>query len=199
MRYFFDDNIKGFRWLVLLVLPLFAFAQPGNPSYSLSTNTFFELEIKPIAILDIETSQATTNFAMNVSAPAEAGEGFGTGAAAINSDNWINYSNGVPPSVKRKILISVSNGTVPAGFELQVSVGSATGSGVGVLGTPAVAPLTLTTSPQDLIVAIRGAYTGDGAGNGHQLTFSLTPSSGSFSSVEGQTSQVTVLYTLMDY
>ena len=64
-------------WFILMLamgLVTVMKAQPGNPEYSLSTSTFFEVDIQPIAVLDIETSKATTNFAMDVDAPTEAGE-----------------------------------------------------------------------------------------------------------------------------
>lgn len=186
-------------FLMAMTVALAAFAQPGNPSYSLSANTYLELEIQPIALLDIETGQSNTNFSLTVDAPSEAGEGLGTNALKTNNDNWINYSSGVPPTVTRKIQASINSGTIPTGFEIRLSAGNATGSGGGVLGSPAGGYIVLTGSPQDIIDGIRGAYTGDGPSNGHRLTYSLHHSGGSFSAVEQQNTTVNVLFTIIDY
>ncbi len=174
-------------------------AQPGNPDYSLSATTYFEVDLQPIALLDIETSQATTNISMSVDVPTEAGLGLGANPLVTNTHNWINYSSGVPPSVNRKVQVSINSGTVPTGFEVRLSVGGATGSGGGVLGTPGGGSIVLSGSPQDIITGIRGAYTGNGANHGHQLTYSLHYSSGSFATVETQSVPINVIYTIMDY
>jgi len=186
-------------FLMVMTLALAALAQPGNPSYSLSANTYLELELQPIALLDIETSQANSNFSMTVDVPTEAGEGFGTNPLKTNNDNWINYSSGVQPTVSRKVQASINSGTVPAGFEIRLSVGNATGSGGGVLGTPLSGYIAITSSPQDIIDGIRGAYTGDGPSNGHRLTYALHHTGGSFSALEQQSTTVNVLFTIIDY
>lgn len=183
----------------LLLLSVSLMAQPGNPDYSLSATTYFEVDIQPIALLDIETSQATTNISMTVDAPTEAGLGLGANPLVTNTHNWINYSSGVPPSVNRKVQVNINSGTVPTGFEVRLSVASATGSGGGVLGTPGGGYIVLSSSPQDIITGIRGAYTGNGANHGHQLTYTLHYTSGNFASVEKQNVPINVIYTIIDY
>lgn len=179
-------------WATIMV------AQPGNPSYSISSNTFFEVDINPVALIDIETTQASASFAMLVPVPTEAGEGFASNPLVSNSDNWINYSSGVPPTVTRKVQVSINSGTLPSGFELHVKAGAATGSGGGVLGTPASGSVVLSGSPQDIISGIRGAYTGDGANNGHQLTYELHYGGSNFSAIESEVVNINILYTIID-
>ena len=183
--------------LVLSVVTVLR-AQPENPDFSLSTSVFFEIDMKTIALVDIETFGATNNFTLNIPVPTEAGNPLGSNPLATNSDNWINYSNAVPIVTSRNIEVSISSGSVPSDFELELTVGAATGAGAGNLGTAASGPLTLSGTPQDLITNIRGAYTGDGPGNGHQLTFALNYLGTNFDQLDSQDINLSILYTIVD-
>lgn len=173
-------------------------AQPENPDFSLSTSVFFEIDMKTIALVDIETFGATNNFTLTIPVPTEAGNPLGSNPLATNSDNWINYSNAVPVVTSRNIEVSISSGSVPSDFELELSVGAATGAGAGNLGTAVSGPLTLSGTPQDLITNIRGAFTGDGPGNGHQLSFALNYLGTNFDQLDSQDITLTILYTIVD-
>ncbi len=202
MKQYFSNIKNCLRWsFVAIMLLVFeaVYAQPGNPEYSLSATTYFEVDIQPIALLDIETSQATTNISMNVDAPTEAGLGLGANPLVTNTYNWINYSSGVPPSVNRKVQVNINSGTVPTGFEVRLFVSNATGSGGGTLGVPGGGYITLSGSPQDIITGIRGAYTGNGPNHGHQLTYSLHYTGGNFAVIETQSAPINVIYTIIDY
>lgn len=193
-------QISG-KYFFVLLIALFALgakAQPENPNFSLSTSVFFEIDMKTIALIDLETFGATTNFTLTIPTPTEAGSPLGSNPLATNSDNWINYSNAVPLVTSRDIQVSISSGSVPSDFELEVTVGAATGAGAGNLGTAAPGAITLSGTPQDLITNIRGAYTGDGPGNGHQLTFALNYLGTNFDQLDSQDITLTILYTIVD-
>ena len=175
-----------------------ATAQPENPNFSLSTSTFFEIDMQTIALVDIETFAANTDFTLNIPLPTEAGNPLGSNPLATNSDNWINYSNAVPVVTSRNIEVSISVGSVPSDFELELSVAAATGGGAGNLGTPAPGTLTLSAVPQNLITNIRGAFTGDGPGNGHQLTFALNYLGTNYDQLDSQDITLSILYTIVD-
>ncbi|MDZ7846697.1 MAG: hypothetical protein U5L96_07975 [Owenweeksia sp.] len=48
-------------------------AQPENPNFSLTTSTYFEIDMKTIALVDIETYGVQTDFVLAIPAPTEAG------------------------------------------------------------------------------------------------------------------------------
>lgn len=175
-----------------------ALAQPENPSFSLTSTTYVEVDMKSIALLDIETGSATTNFSMDVPAITEAGLSLAANPLATNSDNWLNFSCVVRDVTSRKIQVSINTGTMPAGLELKLDVGGASGLGGGALGTPSASTLTIGTSPQDIVTGIRGAFTGDGANNGYQLSYSLHYAGSNFNQLDAQNAQVTLLYTIID-
>lgn len=182
----------------ILIAGANAFAQPENPNFSLSTSVFFEIDMRTIALVDIETFGGSSDFTLNIPIPTEAGNPLGSNPLATNSDNWINYSNAVPVVTSRDIEVSISVGSVPSDFELELTVGAATGAGAGNLGTAAPGTITLTSIPQDLITNIRGAYTGDGPGNGHQLSFALNYLGTNFDQLDSQDVNLSILYTIVD-
>lgn len=192
-------NLKQSLALAISLLALGArlSAQPQNPDFSLSTSTFLEINMKSIALVDIESFGAT-NFNLNVPPPTEAGAGFSGNPLATNSDLWINYSNAVPLVGSRNIEVSIASGSIPAGFEIQLAVSAATGAGGGVLGVPVGAPISLSATPQNILTGIRGAFTGDGSGNGHQLTYSLHFLGTNFHLLESENVTVNVVYTIID-
>lgn len=174
------------------------FAQPENPDFSLTSSTYFEIDIQSIAIVDIESFGASTAFALSIGAPTEAGSPLGTNPLATNSDNWLNYSCAVPYVTARNIQVSISDGSIPSDFEVRLDVAPVAGAGGGVTGTPVGNEVTLTTTPQEIVSGIRGAFTGTGAGNGHQLTYSLHYLGTNFQALESKNIQISVLYTILD-
>jgi len=67
--------------------------------------------------------------------------------------------------------------------------------GNGVLGNPSTTTSTvLSTTPLVLISGIRGAFTGDGAMSGHQLTYSLGIDD--YTAIVANTQTITVTYTI---
>ncbi len=189
------------KWMLAFCISLAytaTWAQPGNPTYSLSTNTFFEIDMRPIALIDLETSAASTNFSLTVPAPTEAGDGIGSGALSSHTSNWINYSSAVRYVTSRDVQVNISYGTLPSDFEIRLDVGMASGTGGGTLGTPVAGTKILSSTPQNIITGIKGAFTGDGPTNGHQLSYSLFYTGSNFSTLETSATTITILYTLID-
>ncbi|GAA4166905.1 hypothetical protein GCM10022217_41350 [Chryseobacterium ginsenosidimutans] len=138
-----------------------------NLSFSQTTGSKTVAVTLPIVtLLDIEP---TGTIAMNFTAPTEAGQPLT--APAQNITKWINYTSAIAPAgLTRRVTASV-NQTIP-GVDIRLQAAAAAGSGGGTLGTP-TAQVTLSTTAVNIITGIGGAFTGNGANNGHRLTISL--------------------------
>ncbi|MGC5743367.1 hypothetical protein [Chryseobacterium sp. NFX27] len=162
-------------------------------------NHTITISIPEVALVDIEPA-ATKNITLGFTAPTEAGNPI----TPTTSDNtlWLNYS-----SIKsvadptRNVSVKV-NALIP-GIDINVTAAAATGSGSGTLGT-ATAQLTLSAVDQTIVSGIGSAYTGNGANNGHNLTYALAAGSGpggvaAYADLEATASTVaTVTYTISD-
>lgn len=134
-------------------------AQTGSRSVSF---TFSE-----VALLDIKPATNYMNLAIN--APAEAGRA--ATVPVVNATKWLNYTSAIRLlDPKRTVTAQIDQ--LIAGVTLKLQAATASGSGGGLLGTPA-GNIVLTTSPVVIITGIGGAYTGNGINNGHLLQFSL--------------------------
>ncbi|WP_276733540.1 hypothetical protein [Chryseobacterium carnipullorum] len=124
------------------------------------------LTLPIVTLLDIEP---TGTFTLNFTAPTEAGQALT--APAANTTKWINYTSAIASGgLTRRITASI-NQLVP-GISIRVQAAAASGSGGGTLGTSA-GQVTLSTTATNIITGIGGAFTGNGANNGHRLTISL--------------------------
>ena len=86
---------------------------------------------------------------------------------------------------------------VVPGLDVRVQAATATGSnGGGTLGTIAGSAITLTAADQQIVSAIGASYTGDGASNGHNLTYSLHANN--YTGLFASTPSVTVTYTIAE-
>lgn len=131
-----------------------------------SINATFNLS--QVAMLDLEPDNSTVTLSL---ATNEAGEK----AAIVTSNNkkWLNFSSAVASiAAARSISVKIDGGQVPSGIYLKLSTSAVMGIGKGLRGTPA-GILTLNNTPQTIVSNIRGAYTGDGIGNGYELTYYL--------------------------
>jgi hypothetical protein len=131
---------------------------------------------------------------LSITAPVEAGL-----AAQGNTDNtkWLNYTCCLKSSdADRFITVSIGSGIVPVGLRLSLTASSYSGSGAGTLGTSS-GTLTLSTTDQTLISGIRGAYTGNGTGNGHRLTYQLEITNYSQLNFDNSTT-IQIVYTIVD-
>ncbi len=165
------------------------------------TNTashLVDISIPEVAIIDIETAEASTTISLGGTAPTEAGEAVVFGG----TDNtlWLNYSSIVGDTeTSRNVSVSYV-GTLPGGMDLKVVAATDAGNGDGTVGTPS-AEVSLTTTDQNIITGIGSAYTADGVSNGHQLTYTLDvdTTAGSYANLNfDDDTQLTITYTLQD-
>lgn len=149
------------KQLIYIICGLCAISSFGQSS----VNTIFNLS--EIAMLDLKPNNSTVTLSL---ATNEAGEK----AAIVTSNNkkWLNFSSAVIAGKSRNISIHITDGQVPSGIYLKLSTSNVMGNGLGLRGT-SVQVLTLNNTSQTLISNIRGAYTGNGIGNGYELTYNL--------------------------
>ncbi|MHB1146069.1 MAG: hypothetical protein ACYC01_00585 [Lutibacter sp.] len=134
------------------------FAQSVNATFNLSK----------VVMLDLEPNNSTVTLSL---ATNEAGEK--VAMMTTNNKKWINFSSALESTASsRSISINIAEGQVPSGIYLKLNTSNYMGIGQGVLGSPA-GVLTLNSTSQTIISNIRGAYTGNGEGNGYELTYYL--------------------------
>lgn len=143
-----------------------------------------------VTLMDIEPSG---NISVSFTAPTEAGRALNNPTS--NTSKWINYTSAIAPAgATRRITASV-NPVIP-GVNIRLQAGAASGAGGGTLGSSS-GQVTLTTTPITIISGIGGAYTGNGANNGHNITISLVP--GSYNNITTQANTiVTITYTITE-
>ncbi len=185
------------RFLTVLALVAFFVA----PSFAQDDNIDahdLKVVIPEVALLDIEPSTALIT--LTPAAPTEAGLPIDF-TSSTNNSLWLNYSSiiGSTTEPTRKVTVAVT-GELPTGANLKVLAGSYTGSGAGTTGAPtAIVTLAAVATGYDIITGIGSCYTGNGANNGHNLTYSLTENTGSYGSLDfDEDYTVTVTYTLSD-
>lgn len=148
------------------------------------------LTLPVVTLLDIEP---TGTFTLNFTAPTEAGQALT--APAANTTKWINYTSAIASGgLTRRITASI-NQLVP-GVSIRVQAAAASGSGGGTLGTSA-GQVTLSTTATNIITGIGGAFTGNGANNGHRLTISVAVNT--YANLSALTnSPVVITYTITE-
>lgn len=157
------------------------------------------ISVPEVALVDIEPA-ATKNITLGFTAPTEAGNPVVPNTA--NTTLWLNYSS-IKSVADPTRNVSVSVNAIIPGIDIHVTAAAATGSGGGTLGTPA-AQLTLSATDQTIISGIGSAFTGNGANNGHNLTYALAAGSGpggvaAYADLQATATTVaTVTYTISD-
>ncbi|AQX84191.1 hypothetical protein OZ664_10110 [Elizabethkingia sp. HX WHF] len=157
------------------------------------------ITIPKVALVDIEPA-ASKNLTLAFTAPTEAGQPLT--APTPNSTLWLNYSS-IKSQADTTRNVTVKLTALVPGVDIKVTAAAATGSGGGTLGTPS-AQLILSAADQTIITGIGSAYTGDGANNGHNLTYALNYGSAagsvaSYSDLDATaTATATVTYTISD-
>lgn len=164
-----------------------------NLSYGLSAQSrAVNITLPTVALLDVEPHGVNIN--LNFTAPTEAGNP--VTAPTPNTSKWLNYTSAVTAAGTARTVTAFVSQTIP-GINIRLSVANASGTGGGVLGTSsALTAVTLTTSPIIIISGIRGAFTGNGTSNGHQLT--LTAATGNYANITAGSTSVLVTYTISD-
>lgn len=185
--------MKRISQLSAFVLGLLFISQ-ANAQDSNTDNHQITVVVPTVALLDLETA-ANKNFTASFVQPTPLEAGQKIDAPANNTDLWINYSSIISTTVtSRKVEVKAS-ALVP-GVTITVVAG-ASSTGQGTLGTPAAA-VTLTTADQSLITGIGSAYTGTGASNGHNLTYTFTAPDGTYADLLADSTPITITYTLSD-
>lgn len=192
------NTMKRIKFILAVTAIVFvsvnAKAQDSN-----TDNHTVSITVPEVALADIEPA-ANKNITLGFTAPTEAG--LPIVANGTNNTLWLNYSS-IKSTSDATRNVSVRLNAVVPGIDITVTAAAATGSGAGTLGTPS-AQLILSASDQTIISGIGSAYTGDGANNGHNLTYALAPGSGSgtvanYADLEAtSTSVATVTYTISD-
>ncbi|GAA5102891.1 hypothetical protein GCM10023210_44300 [Chryseobacterium ginsengisoli] len=176
-------NYLKLTFLLGLILSCKVFSQTtGNRSIAVT--------LPVVTLMDIEPTGAIS---LNYTAPTEAGNA--VTAPAANTTKWINYTSAIAPAgLTRRITASI-NQVIP-GVDIKILAAAASGSGGGTLGTPS-AQVTLTTTAQTIITGIGGAFTGNGANNGHRLTITLTTNT--YANLSARTNTpVIITYTITE-
>lgn len=151
------------RYLIIIFLLLFKFkaiAQtPANGTVSIT--------LPIIAIIDIEPV-GSISFTFTI--PTEAGKPI---MPITNNTKWLNYTSAITEGgISKKITAKISE-LIP-GLDIKIKALPFSGQGGGILGVPTNESI-LNLVSKDIITGIKGAYTGDGQNNGHQLNITLTP------------------------
>ena len=184
-----------------IAMSLAAFALSANlkAQDTNADNHTITISVPEVALVDIEPA-ATKNITLGFTAPTEAGNPVIPNTS--NTTLWLNYSS-IKSVADPTRNVSVSVNAIIPGIDIQVTAAAATGSGGGTLGTPA-AQLTLSATDQTIISGIGSAYTGNGANNGHNLTYALAAGSGPggvavYADLQAAATTVaTVTYTISD-
>lgn len=192
-------NLK-LSFYLLFLSTMLCVAQPGNPTFGLTGSTLFDLDIRPISVMDLEVDGGgSPNINFTLTASSEAGIVFNSNPVASYSDIWLNYSCANPVVGSRHIDISISSGEIADGFELRLDIGSASAGGGGTKGSPNPSTIIISEVAQNVVTGIQSAFTGNGALLGHQLTFSLFYLTAQFDDIRHTNSNVlTLTYTLVD-
>ena len=156
------------------------------------------ISIPAVALVDIESTGGSNNLTLGFDAPTEAGDPLMD--PTDDTSLWLNYSS-IKSVAGTTYTVSVSLNAVLPGVDINVTAGTAsTGGGDGTLGLVTSAGVTLTTGEQTIVSTIGSSYTGDGSGNGHNLTYSVdgaTTGNASYANLVANTGEtVTVTYTI---
>lgn len=183
--------------IILSLAGVAAIAAHANAQDTNTDSHTIGITIPVVTLVDIEPA-ASKNLTMPFTAPTEAGLPLALPSA--NNTLWLNYSS-IKPSTTQMRQVTVSLDAVVPGVDIKVNAATATGAGDGTLGTPITGPLTLTASGQAIIDNIGSAYTGNGANNGHQLTYTVSTGTGTaYGDLVGSATPVSakVTYTIAD-
>lgn len=191
--------MKKFKFSLSLSLIAFAISANVSAQDTNTDNHTITISVPEVALVDIEPA-ATKNITLGFTAPTEAGNPIL--ASTANTTLWLNYSSIKSVADPTRNVTVKLNALVP-GVDIHVTAAAATGAGGGTLGTPS-ALITLSAADQTIISGIGSAYTGNGANNGHNLTYAIAAGSGpggvaAYADLQATATTVaTVTYTISD-
>jgi hypothetical protein len=146
-----------------------------------------------VAMIDIEPDNAPISLVF--APPLKAGLPLDV-SSVVNSTKWLNYTSSNSAGSTRRITAQLVSGAMQPGLALTLTASSYSGTGAGTLGVPS-GTISLSSVAQTLISGISSCYTGNGAFNGHQLSYNLSIRDYS-SMVVVTNAAVIVAFTLMD-
>ena len=133
----------------------------------------FYFQIPAISILDLQRTGTDDPISFSLEAPTEAGESFIF--PDPNTDQWLNYTvMRESTTTKKKISVKLSS-AMPPGLRLKIEAIAASSNGIGTMGT-GIPGIFVSLVDQVLINDIGTSATGDGVDNGHNLKYTLQPS-----------------------
>jgi len=145
------------------------------------------MQVNAICLIAVTGNPST----LTVSAPAAGGQ---TPANGSSNTTYAQYTSTVGSGTTRKITAAWGGSdAAPAGCALKLT---ATPSGGTNQGSSA-GQVTVSATAQDVVTTIRSCFTGTGANNGAQLSYSLEVSDAT-ALVAGESKSATVTLTLTD-
>ncbi len=155
-----------------------------------------KISIPNIALLDIETSAASTDVELTPTHSGEAGDPLDFNNMT-NDNLWLNYSSIKPSALATRVITATMDIDVPSGMTLQLTAADPS-TGFGDRGTAVVA-FSPSTTGQNVITGIGSCYTGDGANFGVNLEYELDMDNNNYSDlIAGDQADITVTYTMAD-
>lgn len=175
------------NYFKILIVAVYLFS--CNAFSQTTGNRTVGITLPVVTLMDIEPAG---NITMNFTAPTDAGRQLI--APAPNTTKWINYTSAIASGgVTRRITASI-NQVIP-GVDIRLQAATSSG-GAGVFGIP-TATVTLSTTSQTIISGIGGAFTGNGANNGHRITITL--SANTYANLSARTNTpVVITYTITE-
>lgn len=156
-----------------------------------TTEQMINLTLSPVCLLSIAGSQSQVD--LELSAPLSSGGSIVP--VTNNSDLWLNYTSAIALSSPPRQISAQVDLLIP-GIDLKVEAKPFSGIGKGQMGISS-GPVVLGVNPGVILSGIRGAYTGIGINNGHQLVFSVAIRDYS-KLVKTANKTITITYTISD-
>lgn len=193
---------SAFTIIAFLIVFTSAFAQNNPKEAKHNVN----IQLPEVTIVDIEGSETgTVNLSPNVS-ELEAGEAIDFSNVSDNS-LWLNYTSVAKNNgngngnggKKRKIVVKMQNSDLPEGMSIMLLVADAV-SGSGNLGKSASnnKELVLSAAELEVVKNIGSSFTGNGAGKGHQLTYSINMDDSKYNSLVAKSYSTEILFTITE-
>lgn len=183
--------MKNFTAIIFIML---VFSGILNAQDSHSDQHQVNITVPALSLLDIEGPDGNNTITLEFEAPEEAG--LWLTAPSPNSDLYLNLSSTAKGGSTGKTVAASISSDLPAGITLKV-VAAASATGKGNLGSP-TSEIALSTTPQNVITGVKTGYTGDGVGNGFQLTytFAVEDTDAAIEALTNDIPVVTVTYTM---
>lgn len=155
------------------------------------------LHVPSVAVVDVEGPGGTNSVTLSPSFSGEAGEALDFSSARDNR-LWLNYTSVLGTGVNRRDITASmsSSNALPRGMSLRLRVTDPTGT--GDVGDAINRTIRLQTSERNVVRQIRNGYTGNGVGNGCQLTYFVRFNNRQFRRLTEMNTAITVTYTMVD-